>query len=132
MPIERPPDLVLVSEVLGNGAALLLTAVLLLLIVRTARTNLAMWLGAFCALLWIGGGLSGTLLILAGASPQSSTVWITHLAVLASGTIFPHQLSSALAPSRTGGRLACAFQALVADCGRRHGRPDHGGSDRDG
>jgi two-component system LytT family sensor kinase len=89
MPIDRPPDLVLVSEVLGDGAALLITVVLLLLILRTARTNLAMWLGAFCALLWIGGGLSGTLLVLAGAPPMSPTVWMTHLAVLASGAIFP-------------------------------------------
>jgi len=89
MPIERPPDLVLVSEVLGNGAALLITVVLLLLIVRTARTNRAMWLSAFCALLWIGGCLSGTLLMLAGAPPQSSAVWMTHLAVIASGAILP-------------------------------------------
>jgi len=86
---ERPPDLVLVSEVLGNGAALVLTVVLLLLIVRTARANFAMWLGAFCALLWIGGCLSGTILILAGAAPESSAVWTTRLAELAAGVIFP-------------------------------------------
>jgi two-component system, LytTR family, sensor kinase len=87
--LDRPPDIVLVSEVLGNGAALLLTVVLLLLIVRTARTNFAMWLGAFCALLWIGGGLSSTLLILTGSTLQSRAVWITHLAGLASGGILP-------------------------------------------
>jgi two-component system LytT family sensor kinase len=89
MTIERPPDLVLVTEVLGNGAALAITVVLLLLIVRTARKNFAMWLGAFSALLWIGGCLSGTVLILAGASPVSSAVWNTHLAELAAGVIFP-------------------------------------------
>lgn len=89
MTLDRPPDLVLVSEVLGNGAALVLTIVLLLLIVRTARSNFAMWLGAFCALLWIGGSLSGTLLILAGAAPESSAVWISKLAELAAGAIFP-------------------------------------------
>ena len=79
----------MVSEVLGNGAALVLTVVLVLLIVRTARSNFAMWLGAFCALLWIGGSLTGTLLIQAGAPPQSSVVWITHLAGLASGVLLP-------------------------------------------
>ncbi len=85
----RPPNLVLVSEVLGNGAALLLTSVLLLLIVRTARASFALWLGAFSALLWIGGCLSGNLLILAGAAPQSSAVWYTKIAELAAGVIFP-------------------------------------------
>jgi two-component system LytT family sensor kinase len=89
MPFERPPDLVLVSEVLGNGAALVLTIVLLLLIVRTARANFALWLGAFCALLWIGGCLSGTLLLISGAGPQSSGLWISKLAELAAGAIFP-------------------------------------------
>jgi two-component system LytT family sensor kinase len=79
----------LVSEVLGNGAALVLTVVLLLLIVRTARSNFAMWLGAFCAVLWIGGCLSGTLLILAGAPPQASSVWITKVAELLSGVLLP-------------------------------------------
>jgi two-component system LytT family sensor kinase len=89
MPIARSPDLVLVSEVLGNGAALVLTIVLLLLIVRTARANFAMWLAAFCALLWIGGCLSGTLLILGGARPLSPAVWISKIAELAAGSIFP-------------------------------------------
>jgi two-component system LytT family sensor kinase len=87
--MERPPALVLICEVLGNSAALILTIVLLLLIVRTARASFAMWLGAFCALLWIGGCLSGTLLVMAGASPLSSAAWIAKLAAISSGAIFP-------------------------------------------
>lgn len=89
MPIQIKPDIVLISEVLGNGASLVLTVVFILLIVRTARTNFAMWLGAFCALLWIGGSLTGTLLIQAGTPPQSPVMWITHLAGLASGVLLP-------------------------------------------
>jgi two-component system, LytTR family, sensor kinase len=87
--IDRPPNLVLVAEALGNGAALVVTAVLLLLIVRTARSNFAMWLAAFCALLCVCACLSGTLLILAGTAPDSGAVWITKLAEIASGAIFP-------------------------------------------
>jgi two-component system, LytTR family, sensor kinase len=89
MTIARPPDLVLVSEALGNGAALVLTAVLFLLIIRTARSNFAMWLAAFCALLWSGASLAATLLILGGAAPDSAQVWIAKRAEMVSGGIFP-------------------------------------------
>jgi two-component system LytT family sensor kinase len=89
MTIARPPDLVLVSEALGNGAALVLTAVLFLLIFRTARSNFAMWLAAFCALLWSGASLAATLLILGGAAPDSAAVWIAKRAEMVSGGIFP-------------------------------------------
>jgi two-component system, LytTR family, sensor kinase len=89
MTIARPPDLVLVSEALGNGAALVLTALLILLIVRTARSNFAMWLAAFCALLWSGASLAATLLILAGSTPDSPGVWIAKRAEMVSGGIFP-------------------------------------------
>lgn len=87
MTTDRP--LVLVAEALGNGAALMLTVVLFLLIVRTARSNFAMWLAAFCALLWSGACLSGTLLILSGYAPDSPAVWITMRAEMISGAIFP-------------------------------------------
>src|SRR5271169_5137923 len=87
--MTRPPDLVLVAEALGNGAALVLTAVLFLLIVRTARSNFAMWLAAFCALLWSGASFSGTLLILGGMSPVSPQVWSAMRVEMVSSAIFP-------------------------------------------
>lgn len=87
--IPRPPDVVLVAEAVGNGAALVLTTMLFLLILRTARSNFAMWLAAFCALLWSGAGLSATLLMLNGLAPQSVPVWTAMRAEMVSGAIFP-------------------------------------------
>jgi two-component system LytT family sensor kinase len=89
MPNAQPPDVVLVAEALGNGAALVLTAVLFMLILRTARSNFAMWLAAFCALLWSGASLTTCLLILSGGAPNSTAVWIAMRAAMASGVIFP-------------------------------------------
>jgi two-component system LytT family sensor kinase len=89
MTMGRLPDVVLVSQVLGNGAALVVTIVLFLLVARTARSNFALWLAAFCALLWIGGGLWGTLLTLAGFAPKSPALWTTRVMELPSAAIFP-------------------------------------------
>ncbi len=89
MPMPRPPDVVLVSETLGNGAALVLTIVLIMLIVRTARTNFAMWMAAFCALLWSGSSLTASLLCLSGIAPDSSAVWLASRGAMASGAILP-------------------------------------------
>jgi two-component system LytT family sensor kinase len=89
MPMPRPPDVVLVSETLGNGAALVLTIVLIMLILRTARTNFAMWMAAFCALLWSGSSLTASLLCLSGIAPDSSAVWLASRGAMASGAIIP-------------------------------------------
>ena len=89
MDIGQLPGLVCVAEALSYGAAVAVSVVLFLLIIQTARSNSAMWLSAFCALLWSGASLISTLMILKGASPMGPGVWMARFGQILSGALFP-------------------------------------------
>ncbi|MGA2595774.1 MAG: histidine kinase [Bryobacteraceae bacterium] len=83
------PDYLLISELLGYGAGVVLAAVLAMLVRRAPHHSPGTRLLVVCALLWNVGGLLSILLVVSGMSNRSMTVNMLRSAAMTGGAIFP-------------------------------------------